>query len=158
MILCVRSEFRLQLGAVQGSLPWVHLSGAQFIDSVAVLACRNPRVGHRDYKWNANMNTLAQAEARRNRLKNNTTRHSPAPDQAIRNCWQKRTLAGYPTVLLNRESRVADRKALANFAAPKWSGKYQSPFRLGCRRENRMCNWKYVLFIGRFHVCATLHC
>jgi hypothetical protein len=29
------------------------------------------------------MNTLAQAEVRRNRLKDNTTRLSPAPDQAI---------------------------------------------------------------------------
>jgi hypothetical protein len=41
------------------------------------------------------MNTLAQAEVRRNRLKNNTTRLSPAPDQAICNCWHKRKLAGY---------------------------------------------------------------
>jgi hypothetical protein len=45
----------------------------------------------------AKLNTLAQAEVRRNRLKNNTTRLSPAPDQAICNCWHKRTLAGYPT-------------------------------------------------------------
>jgi hypothetical protein len=48
------------------------------------------------------MNTLAQAEVRRNRLKNNTTRLSPAPDQAICNCWHKRKLAGYPTVGDNR--------------------------------------------------------
>jgi hypothetical protein len=41
------------------------------------------------------MNTLAQAEVRRNRLKNNTTRLSPAPDQAICNRWHKRKLAGY---------------------------------------------------------------
>jgi hypothetical protein len=47
------------------------------------------------------MNTLAQAEVRRNRLKNNTTRRSPAPDPAICNCWHKRKLAGYPTVILN---------------------------------------------------------
>ena len=46
----------------------------------------------------AKLNTLAQAGVRRNRLKNNTTRLSPAPDQAICNCWHKRTLAGYPTV------------------------------------------------------------
>jgi hypothetical protein len=41
------------------------------------------------------MNTLAQAEVRRNRPKNNTTRLSPAPDQGIRKCWLKRKLAGY---------------------------------------------------------------
>ena len=43
----------------------------------------------------AKLNTLAQAEVRSNRLKNNTTRLSPAPDRAICNCWHKRTLAGY---------------------------------------------------------------
>jgi hypothetical protein len=43
----------------------------------------------------AKQNTLAQAGVRRNRLKNNTTRLSSAPDQAICNCWHKRTLAGY---------------------------------------------------------------
>jgi hypothetical protein len=50
------------------------------------------------------MNTLAQAEVRRNRLKNNTTRLSPAPDQAICNCCHKRKLAGYRPVIANRES------------------------------------------------------
>jgi hypothetical protein len=45
------------------------------------------------------MNTLAQAEVRRNRLKNNTTRPSPAPDQAICICCHKRELAGYRTVI-----------------------------------------------------------
>jgi hypothetical protein len=68
-----------------------------FVDSVAFLPCRNPRVGQRDHRRKANMNTLAQAEVRRNRLKNNTTRLSPAPGQAICNCWHKRKLAGYPT-------------------------------------------------------------
>jgi len=53
----------------------------------------------------AKLNTLAQAGVRRNRLKNNTTRLSPAPDQARGNCWHKRTLAGYPTVLVNPEFR-----------------------------------------------------
>ena len=52
----------------------------------------------------AKLNTLAQAGVRRNRLKNNTTRLSPAPDQAICNCWHKRRLAGYPTVTVNRRS------------------------------------------------------
>jgi hypothetical protein len=52
----------------------------------------------------AKHNTLAQAGVRRNRLKNNTTRLSPAPDQAICDCWYKRTLAGYPTVTVNRRS------------------------------------------------------
>jgi len=52
----------------------------------------------------AKQNTLAQAEVRRNRLKNNTTRLSSAPDQAICNCWHKRTLAGY----LRRVSNRAD--------------------------------------------------
>ena len=75
-----------------------------FVDSVAFLPCRNPRVGQRDHRRKANMNTLAQAEVRRNRLKNNTTRLSPAPGQAICNCWHKRKLAGYPTVLVSRES------------------------------------------------------
>jgi hypothetical protein len=78
---------------------------AQFVNSVAVLPCRNPRVGHRDHRWKANMNTLAQAGVRRNRLKNNTTCRSPAPAQAICNCWHKRTLAGYPTVLAIQELR-----------------------------------------------------
>ena len=64
---------------------------------VAFPPCRNPRVVQRDHRWKANMNTLVQAEVRRNRLKNNTTRLSPAPDQAICNCWHKRKLAGYPT-------------------------------------------------------------
>ena len=50
----------------------------------------------------AKPNTLAQAGVRRNRLKNNTTRLSPAPDLAICNCWQKRTLAGYPTECASR--------------------------------------------------------
>jgi hypothetical protein len=50
------------------------------------------------------MNTLAQAEVRRNRLKNNTTRLSPAPDRAICNCWHKRKLAGYPTVISSRKT------------------------------------------------------
>src|ERR1700676_410630 len=45
-----------------------------------------------------NMNTHAQAEVRRNRLKNNTTRLSPAPDQALRDCWLKRRLAVYDCV------------------------------------------------------------
>ncbi len=49
------------------------------------------------------MNTLAQAEVRRNRLKNNTIRLSPAPDQAICNCWHKRKLAGYPPALASLE-------------------------------------------------------
>jgi hypothetical protein len=62
---------------------------------------QEPRVGQRDHRWKANMNTLAQAEVRRNRLKNNTTRLSPPPDQAICNCWHKRKLAGYPTVVVN---------------------------------------------------------
>jgi hypothetical protein len=62
---------------------------------------QEPRVGQRDHRWKANMNTLAHAEVRRNRLKNNTTRLSPPPDQAICNCWHKRKLAGYPTVLVN---------------------------------------------------------
>ena len=44
---------------------------------VAFLPCTNPRVGHRDGRRKTNMNTLAQAEVRRNRLKNNTTRLSP---------------------------------------------------------------------------------
>jgi hypothetical protein len=52
------------------------------------------------------MNTLAQAEVRRNRLKNNTTRLSPAPDRAICNCWHKRKLAGYPTVLIQLRVRI----------------------------------------------------
>ena len=47
------------------------------------------------------MNTLAHTEVRRNRLKNNTTRLSPAPDQAICNCWYKRKWAGYPTECVN---------------------------------------------------------
>ena len=47
------------------------------------------------------MNTLAQAEVRRNRLKNNTTRLSSAPDQAICNSCHKRKLAGYPPVSNN---------------------------------------------------------
>jgi len=98
-----RSEFPPQLGAVQSGLPWIQLSGAPFVDSVAFLACRNPRVGQRDHRWKVNMNTLAQAEVRRNRLKNNTTRRSPAPDPAICNCWHKRKLAGYPTVTVNPE-------------------------------------------------------
>ena len=51
----------------------------------------------------AKLNTLAQAGVRRNRLKNNTTRLSPAPDQAICDCRHKRTLAGYPPV--NRHCR-----------------------------------------------------
>src|ERR1017187_4718012 len=68
--------------------------GAPFVDSVAFLPCTNPRVGQRDVRRKANMNTLAQAEVRRNRLKNNTTRLSPAPDQAICNCWHKRKLDG----------------------------------------------------------------
>jgi hypothetical protein len=74
------------MGAVQSGLPWVYLSGAQFSDAAAALAGRSRRVDHRDYRWKANMNTLAQAEVRKNRLKNNTTRLSPAPDQAICNC------------------------------------------------------------------------
>jgi hypothetical protein len=50
-----------------------------------------------------NMNTLTQAEVRRNRLKNNTTRLSPPPDQAICNCWHKRKLAGYlPATVFSR--------------------------------------------------------
>ena len=47
------------------------------------------------------MNTLAQAEVRRNRLKNNTTRLSSAPDQAICNSCHKRKLAGYPPEVNN---------------------------------------------------------
>jgi hypothetical protein len=43
----------------------------------------------------AKLNTLTQAGVRRNRLKNNTTRLSPAPDQAICDYWHKRLLAGY---------------------------------------------------------------
>jgi hypothetical protein len=50
------------------------------------------------------MNTLAQAEVRRNRLKNNTTRLSPAPDQAICNCRHKRKLAGYLTECISNSS------------------------------------------------------
>ena len=65
--------------------------------------CRLPslyeaRVGQRDRRRRAKMNTLAQAEVRRNRLKNNTTRLSSAPDQAICNSCHKRKLAGYPPV------------------------------------------------------------
>ena len=41
------------------------------------------------------MNTLTQAEVRKKRLKNNTARLSPAPDQTICNYWHKRALAGY---------------------------------------------------------------
>ncbi|MFZ0742885.1 MAG: hypothetical protein WAM85_00670 [Terracidiphilus sp.] len=52
------------------------------------------------------MNTLAQAEVRKNRLKNNTTRLSPAPDQAICNCCHKRKLAGYPTEVVSRDFRA----------------------------------------------------
>ena len=59
----------------------IQLSGTQFVDSVAFLPCTKPRVGQRDHRRKAKMNTLAQAEVRRNRLKNNTTRLSPAPDQ-----------------------------------------------------------------------------
>jgi hypothetical protein len=60
-----------------------------------------PALVQRDHRWKANMNTLAQAEVRRNRLKNNTTRLSPAPDQAICNCGNRRKLAGYPPVRNN---------------------------------------------------------
>ncbi|MGB7135101.1 MAG: hypothetical protein WBD46_07425 [Acidobacteriaceae bacterium] len=55
-----------------------------------------PHIGQRDRRRKAKMNTLAQAEVRRNRLKSNITRLSPAPDQAICNCCHKRKLAGYP--------------------------------------------------------------
>ncbi len=99
MILYVRSEFRLQLSPVQSGLRWVQLSNAQFFDSVTV--------GHRDCRLKANINTLAQAEVRRNRLQNNTTRLLPSPDQAICKLWHKRTLAGYLTVLANRHSAAS---------------------------------------------------
>jgi len=85
----------------RAALPWIQLSGAPFVDSVAFLPCRNSRAGQRDYRWKTNVNTLAQAELRRDRLKNNTTRLSPAPDQAICNCWHKPKLAGYPPVRNN---------------------------------------------------------
>jgi|ERR1700691_5241500 hypothetical protein len=75
-----RSGFLLQPGAVQKGLPWIQLSSAPFVGSVALLPCRNPRVGQREVGRKANMNTLALAEVRRNRLKNYTTRLSPAPD------------------------------------------------------------------------------
>jgi hypothetical protein len=74
---------------------------APFVDSVAFLPCTKPHVGQRDRRRKAKMNTLAQAEVRRNRLKNNTTRLSPAPDQAICNCCHKRKLAGYPPEVVN---------------------------------------------------------
>jgi hypothetical protein len=54
----------------------------------------------------AKLNTLTQAGVRKNRLKNNTTRLSPAPDQAICDCWHKRMLAGYPPVFFNWERLV----------------------------------------------------
>jgi hypothetical protein len=50
----------------------------------------------------AKLNTLTQAGVRRNRLKNNTTRLAPAPDQAIFDCWHKRLLAGYLPEVFNR--------------------------------------------------------
>jgi hypothetical protein len=56
------------------------------------------------------MNTRTQAEVRRNQLKNNTTRLSPAPDRAICNCWHERMLAGYPPECASR-----------NFSAPELS-------------------------------------
>jgi hypothetical protein len=93
-----RSEFLRQPGAAQSGLPWIQLSGAPCVAFVAFLSCTNPRVGHGDGRLKSNMNTLAQAEVRRNRLKNNTTRLSPAPDRAICNCWHKRKLAGYRPV------------------------------------------------------------
>jgi hypothetical protein len=72
------------------------------VDSIAVRRCRDPAVRNGTTLGSANMNRLAHAEERRTRLKNNTTRLSPAPDQAICNCWHKRTLAGYPPVVVNR--------------------------------------------------------
>jgi hypothetical protein len=60
----------------------------------------------------AKQNTLAQAGVRRNRLKNNTTRLSSAPDQAICNCWHKRTLAGYLRQLSHSQAlHVLDKPA-----------------------------------------------
>jgi hypothetical protein len=103
VILCVRSEFRLQLGAVQSDLPWVHVSGAQFVRLCCRPSLQEPPRWSPGPQMEAKQNTLAQAGVRRNRLKNNTTRLSPAPDQAICNCWHKRTLAGYPTVSVNPE-------------------------------------------------------
>src|ERR1035437_6581033 len=91
----------------------------QFVDSVAFLPCRNPRVRQRDHRWKANMNTLAQAEVRRNRLKNNTTRLSPAPDQAICNCWHKRRLAGYRPVVASLRLLSA-RRSYARNGRRKW--------------------------------------
>ena len=105
MILCVRSEFRLQLGAVQSDLPWVHVSGAQFVRLCCRPSLQEPPRWSPGPQMEAKQNTLAQAGVRRNRLKNNTTRLSPAPDQAICNCWHKRTLAGYPTVLASLGAR-----------------------------------------------------
>ena len=37
-----RSEFLLQPGAVQSGLPWIQLSGAPCVASVAFLSCTNP--------------------------------------------------------------------------------------------------------------------
>src|ERR1035437_6726859 len=80
--------------------------------------------------------TPEQAGARRNRLNNNTTRLSPAPDQAICNCWHKRTLAGYPTVSDNRGHAQLDRPTLADFPGPIQIG---SSFRM--QRVRSQTQW-----------------
>ena len=127
MILCVRSEFRLQLGAVQSGLPWVHLSRCP----IRRLCCRpslqEPPRWSPGPQMEAKLNTLAQAGVRRDRLKNNTTRLSPAPDQAICNCWHNRTLAGYPTVRAKRE-----------FSIPSSNCYFTSDFLLSAWSERRL--------------------
>src|SRR5579862_5811875 len=67
------------------------------VDSRAVSVCRNAHRTERDHARKAKCEAPAQAEGRKIALKNNTTRLSPAPDQAIRDCWLKRRLAGYLT-------------------------------------------------------------
>lgn len=61
------------------------------------------------------MNTLAQAEVRRNRLNNNTTHLSPAPDQAICNCWHKRKVAGYSLLPSIQNHAEFDWRTLTDF-------------------------------------------
>lgn len=94
------------------------------------------------------MNTLAQAEVRKNRLKNNTTRLSRAPDQAICNCCHKCKLAGYPPERVNRHCGVvvdrctagtSDTKELKEVPYCSWIA-----VMAGCRMAHRILNLHVV--------------